>query len=191
MHHHGGVPRPGQVLIAEPTLSEPFDRAVIYVIEHDESGALGVVINEPSSLDVGDILPSWHSAVTGEPVVFAGGPVGADTALGLAVLAPDAPEEPAGFRVVDDRWGLVDLDADPLELGPHLAGLRIFAGYAGWSPGQLDGEIAEGSWAVVDLDNPLGEVFAGDGEEQWRRLLRAQPGTLAWWVNCPREPRWN
>ena len=191
MHHDGGVPRPGQLLLAAPTLPEPFDRAVIYVIEHDESGALGVVLNAPATLDVGEILPQWRSAVIGEPVVFAGGPVATDTALGLAVLTGTADAEPPGFRPVCDRWGLIDLDADPDALAPELGGVRIFAGYAGWSPGQLEGEIAEGSWAVIDLADPLNEVFAGDGSDQWARLLRAQPGTLSWWVGCPRDPRWN
>lgn len=195
MHQHGGMPRPGQVLLAAPTLPEPFDRAVIYMVEHDESGALGIVLNTPSTLDVAEILPQWRSSVTGEPVVYAGGPVAVDTALALGVLqrdtATDAAGELPGFRQVSGRWGLVDLDTDALQMGDALAGMRVFAGYAGWSPGQLDGEIAEGSWAVVDLDDPLAEVFAGDGEEQWQRILRRQPGTLAWWVLCPRDPRWN
>ncbi len=195
MHEHGGVPRPGQILLAAPTLPEPFDRAVIYVVEHDESGALGVVLNTPSTLDVAEILPQWRAVVTGEAVVHSGGPVAVDTALGLGVLGrgvdTDAAGDVPGFRQVVGRGGLVDLDADVTDLGVSLAGMRIFAGYAGWSPGQLDAEIAEGSWAVIDLDDPLAEVFAGDGEEQWMRLLRRQPGTLAWWVLCPRDPSLN
>ena len=195
MQQHGPVPRPGQLLLASPVLPEPFDRAVIYVIEHDESGALGVVLNTPSTLDVGEILPQWRPAVTGDPVVHSGGPVALDTALGLGVLAAEVTTDPAGdlpgFRQVEGRYGLVDLDADAQELGTQLAGLRIFAGYAGWSPGQLDDEIAEGSWAVVDVADPVSEVFAGDGEDQWARILRRQPGTLSWWVLCPRDPRMN
>ena len=194
MHQHGGVPRPGQLLLAAPTLPEPFDRAVIYVIEHDESGALGVVLNTPSTLDVGEIWPQWRPAVTGDPVVHSGGPVALDTALGLGALTAEADagaQEPPGFRRVAGRYGLIDLDTDAEAMGSQLSGLRIFAGYAGWSPGQLDGEIAEGSWAVVDALDPHGDIFAGDGEEQWARILRRQPGTLSWWVLCPRDPRWN
>ena len=195
MAHHGQVPRPGQLLLASPLLPEPFDRAVIYVIEHDESGALGVVLNTPSTLDVGEILPQWRPVVTGDPVVHSGGPVALDTALGLGVLAAavhtDAAGDVPGFRQVEGRYGLVDLDASVDDLAAQLTGLRIFAGYAGWSPGQLDTEIAEGSWAVVDVADPAGDVFAGDGEDQWVRILRRQPSTLAWWVLCPRDPSWN
>lgn len=191
----GGVPRAGQLLLASPILAEPFARAVIYVIEHDESGALGVVLNTPSTLDVSEILPQWRPAVTGDPVVYSGGPVALDTALGLGVLeaevSTDLSGDVPGFRQVEGRYGLVDLDADAQELGMQLASLRIFAGYAGWSPGQLDTEIAEGSWAVVEVGDPVSEVFAGDGEEQWARILRRQPGTLPWWVLCPRDPSWN
>jgi putative transcriptional regulator len=195
MAHHGHVPRPGQLLLASPLLPEPFDRAVIYVIEHDESGALGVVLNTPSTVDVGEIWPLWRPLVTGDPVVHSGGPVALDTALGLGVLATQVRTDEAGdvpgFRQVQGRYGLVDLDASAEELGAQLMGLRIFAGYAGWSPGQLDAELAEGSWAVVDIADPVGEVFAGDGEDQWVRILRRQPSTLAWWVLCPRDPSWN
>lgn len=191
----GVVPRPGQLLIAAPTLPEPFDRAVIYVVEHDESGALGVVLNTPSTLEVVDILPQWRGSITGEPVVHSGGPVAMDTALGLGVLATDVGTdtdgEIPGFRRVAGRYGLVDLDVDPDQMATELAGLRIFAGYAGWSPQQLDTEIAEGSWAVVDVGDPASDVFAGDGPEQWARILRRQPGTLSWWVLCPRDPSWN
>jgi putative transcriptional regulator len=192
MAHHGEVPRPGQLLIAAPTLPVPFFRAVIYVIEHDEAGALGVVLNDPATLDVGDVLPQWRSAVTGEPVVFAGGPVAQDSALALAAVDADEATQPPAFRRVSGPIGLIDLDADVHTVGDQVTRLRIFAGYAGWSPGQLDGEIADGSWAVIDPVEPTHEVFVGDeGSQQWRRLLRAQPGTLAWWANCPADPSWN
>lgn len=193
MHHHGEVPRPGQLLLAAPTLPEPFDRAVVFVIEHDESGALGVILNTPSTLEVADILPQWHALVAGDGVVHSGGPVALDTALGLGALQVGvfADTEPDGFRRVAGRVGLIDLDADADRVGEFLAGMRVFAGYAGWSPGQLDAEIAEGSWVVVDPVDPAGEVFAAGGEEQWLRIVKAQPGTVAWWALCPRNPSLN
>jgi putative transcriptional regulator len=183
------MPRPGQLLVAAPTLPEPFAHAVIVMLEHDESGSLGVVLNYPSTLDVGEILPDWRSRVLGEPVVFAGGPVATDSALALAAVPGD--DEPEGFRRVVGLLGLVDLDCDARDLDDHLIALRIFAGYAGWAPGQLAGELEEGSWAVADLVDPLREIFGNEPHDQWVDVLRRQSGTTRWWAHCPPDPRVN
>lgn len=189
MRHDGGVPRPGQLLVAAPTLPVPFAHAVIVILEHDESGSLGVVINHPSPLDVGEILPDWRSRVQGEPVVFAGGPVATDSALALAAVPGDG--EPDGFRRVVGLLGLVDLECAAQDFDDHLLAMRIFAGYAGWAPGQLADELEEGSWVVVDLVDPLREIFGNEPHDQWAEVLRRQPGTTSWWVNCPPDPRVN
>ena len=123
------MPRAGQLLIASPVLPAPFDRAVILLVEHDESGTLGVVLNHPASLDVGEVLPDWRAHVLGDPVVFDGGPVARDSALGLAAVTGEA--EPVGFRRVSGPLGLIDLDADADALAGHLVALRIFAGRGG------------------------------------------------------------
>ena len=73
---------------------------------------------------------------------------------------------------------LVDLDTPPVLVLPEIAGLRIYAGYAGWSPGQLEGEITTGSWFVVPSES--GDVFTGEPDELWRRVLRRQPEPLRW-----------
>jgi putative transcriptional regulator len=181
--------RAGQLIVAAPTLPEPFEHAVILVLEHDESGSLGVVLNHPSTLDVGKILPDWRSSVLGEPVIFAGGPVATDSALALAAVPGD--DEPEGFRRVVGLLGLVDLDTRAADLDDQVIALRIFAGYAGWSPGQLAGEIKEGSWAVADLIDPLREVFGHDPQDQWTQVLKRQPGTTSWWAHCPIDPSVN
>lgn len=182
-------PAAGRLLVAAPLLGEPFDHAVILILEHDESGTLGVVLNQPTNLDVGTVLPAWRTHLTGLPHLFQGGPVALDSALGLA--AADGIDEPPGFRRVSGPLGIIDLDTSPDDLAPRLHALRIFAGYAGWSPGQLDDELLEGSWAVVEVGDPVLDAFLSDPEDLWGAVLSRQDGTLAWWVNCPADPGMN
>lgn len=203
--HDGGVleaptigrpavpPEAGLLLVAAPTLEEPFDRAVILLLEHDESGTLGVVLNQPTTLDVGSVLPGWRDHLTGTTHLFQGGPVALDSALGLAALdsallqQEDAREvdEPEGFRRVVGALGIIDLDTPADELVPHLQALRIYAGYAGWSPGQLEDELERGSWAVVSPGDLVSDAFLADPEQLWGAVLRRAGGSLAWW---PRHP---
>jgi putative transcriptional regulator len=178
----------GQLLVATPVLGDPnFARTVVLVLDHDEDGALGVVLNRPTPVDVGDVLPTWHELTTGPPVVFHGGPVATDSALGLAAVPGDG--EPLGWRRVVGRLGLVDLDAPPELLAAELGAMRIFAGYAGWSPGQLESELAEGAWYVVDAE--AGDAFSGTPGELWRRVLRRQQGDLAMVSTYPEDPSLN
>lgn len=185
------APRAGRLLVATPALDDPnFARTVVLLLDHDESGSLGVVLNRPTGLDVGEVLPSWRSHVTGDPLVFAGGPVALDSALGLAAVpGPPDGEEPAGFRRVAGPLGLIDLDSPPEVLGPALSGLRIFAGYAGWAPGQLDAELAEVAWIVVESRPP--DPFDPGAELLWRTVLARQPGRLAWLARFPSDPALN
>jgi putative transcriptional regulator len=134
------------LLVATPLLSDPsFSRTVVYLLEHDGGGTVGVVVNRPSHTPVGQVLPDWHDAVTGPAVVFGGGPVQPDGALCLGQLAADGP----GVRRVVGRVGTVDLDAEVPVVAGLTSRLRIFAGHSGWAPGQLDDEIAAGGWWVV------------------------------------------
>lgn len=155
----------GRLLVATPALADPnFDRAVVLLLDHDEEGTLGVVLNRPTPVGVGDILESW-AGLAGEPgVVFQGGPVSLDSALGVAVIPGD--EGPLGWRRVYGAIGLVDLEAPPELLAAALGSLRIFAGYAGWGPGQLEDELTDGAWYVVesepgDVSSPEPEPVAG------------------------------
>jgi len=183
------VPAAGLLLVAAPTLEEPFEQAVILLLEHDESGTLGIVLNQPTSLDVGTVLPDWRDHLTGQPILFQGGPVALDSALGLAAAAE--PAEPEGFRRVSGPLGLIDLDTPVDEIAPHLQALRIYAGYAGWAPGQLQDEIDRGSWAVVAAGDPVSDAFLADPDSLWGAVLRRAGGTLAWWPSCPSDPAVN
>ena len=181
--------RAGMLLVATPALLDPnFADTVVLLLDVDEQGALGVVLNRPSAIPVDDVLDGWGEVAAEPEVLYQGGPVGLQGALAVALLArPD--DVPVGFRVVDGRLGLVDLDT-PLELvRGGLEGLRVFAGYAGWGADQLRGEIEEGSWYVVPGE--ARDVFRPDPSELWRDVLRRQPGELAWHSTRPFDPDLN
>src|SRR3954452_7718268 len=182
----------GRLLVATPALADPnFDRAVVLLLDHDEEGSLGVVLNRPTPVDVGDILEGWAD-LTGEPgVVFQGGPVSLDSALGVAVIPGGASGDraPLGWRRVHGAIGLVDLEAPPELLASALGSLRIFAGYAGWGPGQLEDELVEGAWYVVESEP--GDVSSPSPESLWREVLRRQRNELAMVATYPDDPSLN
>jgi len=184
--------RAGQLLVATPALVDPnFDHTVVLLLDFDEHGALGVVLNRPSPVPVAEILAEWSEVVHEPSVLFQGGPVGTDSALAVAALPPQDgdPLEPVGWRRMFDDTGIVDLDAPTELIGPAVAGMRIFAGYAGWGTEQLEGEIGEGSWYVVP--SIASDVFGGAPEGLWMRVLRRQPGELAWVSTRPADPTLN
>ncbi|MTE19247.1 YqgE/AlgH family protein [Streptomyces sp. TRM43335] len=178
----------GRLLVATPALTDPnFDRAVVLLLDHDEEGSLGIVLNRPTPVDVGDVLEPW-AALAGEPgVVFQGGPVSLDAALGVAVIP--GGEGPLGWRRVHGAIGLVDLEAPPELLAAELGSLRIFAGYSGWGPGQLEDELEEGAWYVVESEP--GDVSAPDPQRLWRAVLRRQRSELAMVATYPDDPSLN
>ncbi|MEU3143559.1 MULTISPECIES: YqgE/AlgH family protein [unclassified Streptomyces] len=184
----------GRLLVATPALADPnFDRAVVLLLDHDEEGSLGIVLNRPTPVDVGDILEGWAD-LAGEPgVVFQGGPVSLDSALGVAVVPGGAgagtTAAPLGWRQVHGAIGLVDLEAPPELLAAALGSLRIFAGYAGWGPGQLEDELVEGAWYVVESEP--GDVSSPVPERLWREVLRRQRGDLAMVATYPDDPSLN
>jgi len=182
-------PVAGMLLVATPALVDPnFADSVVLLLDVDDNGALGVVLNRPSGVPVDAVLDGWANVVAEPDVLFQGGPVGADGALAVALLR-DPEDVPVGFRSVDGRLGLVDLDAPVELLEGSLAGLRIFAGYAGWGAAQLDGEIEEGSWYVVPGET--WDAFRTDTTDLWREVLRRQPGELAWHSTRPADPELN
>ena len=182
-------PGPGTLLVASPELTDPnFSDAVILLLDADDDGALGVVVNRPSGVPVESVLPDWHDQVADPSVLFQGGPVSTEGALAVAWLRAQA-DEPVGYRAISEDLGLVDLDT-PVELiSGSLIALRIFAGYAGWSAGQLEGEIARGDWYVVGCQAT--DVFREDSSALWRDVLRRQPGELAWHSTRPVDPDLN
>jgi putative transcriptional regulator len=194
MDHMGSDPKAGRLLVATPLLGDPnFWRAVVLVVEHEVTeGTLGIVLNRPTKVPVGQVLEQWTDLATDPSVVFTGGPVSPTSALALALVP--GQDEPVGWRALDGapalaRLGLLDLDAPPRLLAPAIKSLRVFAGYAGWSPGQLDAEIDEGAWCVLPAQP--GDVFAAEPERLWREVLRRQEGDLAFLATYPDDPAMN
>lgn len=182
-------PAPGMLLVASPALMDPnFSDTVVLVLDADEDGALGLVLNRPTPVAVADVLEPWQDVVTEPEVLFRGGPVSPEGALAVGVLR-SAEDVPVGFREIVGRLGIVDLDT-PVELvDGTLEGLRVFAGYAGWGAGQLEDEISRGDWYVVPAEEV--DVFRHDLDDLWRDVLRRQPGQLAWHATRPADPELN
>lgn len=182
---------PGMLLLATRGLTDPnFAGTVVLLLDADEQGVLGVVLNRPSPVPVAEIgeVEAWHPQLASPSVLFRGGPVSVEGAIAVALLR-DADDEPVGFRSVLGRLGIVDLDTPVALLEDSLVGMRIFAGYAGWDPDQLQGEIARGDWYVAPGE--AGDVFREDASELWRDVMRRQPGQLAWHSTRPVDPDLN
>ncbi|MEV6010362.1 YqgE/AlgH family protein [Streptomyces sp. NPDC051976] len=184
----------GRLLVATPALADPnFDRAVVLLLDHDREGSLGVVLNRPTPVGVGDVLQPWAGLAGAPQVVFQGGPVSLDSALGLAVVPGEARDgedgDVLGWRRVHGAIGLVDLEAPPELLAAELGSLRIFAGYSGWGPGQLEKELVDGAWYVVDSEP--GDVSSPDPDRLWRSVLRRQRSELAMVATYPDDPSLN
>ena len=174
----------GRLLVAEPLLGDPnFERTVVLIVEHGPAGALGLVLNRPTDVLVVEALPEWAALSSEPPVLHVGGPV--EERSGWCLARAIDPEAVDGFVPVIDDLGLIDLSADPASLVGALSAARLYAGYSGWGPGQLDGELAEEAWYVVDAapDDP----FAPDGPTLWRRILQRQGGQLARLALVPRD----
>ena len=170
-----GFPLPttkGRLLVAAPPLGDPnFDRTVVYMLEHNESGALGVVINRVST-EVDDAFQNWLPMLAPPSSVFAGGPVQPEAFIALG-------------RTETGNVEPVELDRDPLLVDPPPQSVRIFHGYAGWGAQQLDGELEAGVWIVVAAD--IDDVFTATPDALWVDVLARHPGRVAWMASAPSD----
>ncbi len=180
----------GMLLVAAPTMLDPrFHRCVVLVLDHDRTGTLGVILDRPLDVPVRAVLPEWTGDVSAPDSLFGGGPVSPDSALAVGVLDASLPAVPLGWRLMHGRVGLVDLDTPAELLSDALLGMRVFAGYAGWSPGQLEAEVEEGGWLVVDaLDS---DILTPAPERLWADVLRRQEGNVGLLATCPADPAMN
>ena len=185
----------GRLLVATPVLGDPnFRRTVVLIVEHEpEQGTLGVVLNRPTKVPVGQVLEPWTDLATSPSVVFSGGPVAPNSALALALVP--GTDEPVGWHPLEGsapavaRLGLVDLDAPPGLLAAAIVSLRVYAGYAGWSAGQLQAEIEEGAWYVLPAEPS--DAFCAEPGQLWPAVLRRQGGELAYMATYPDDPGLN
>jgi putative transcriptional regulator len=183
----------GKLLVASPTLESPaFFRTVIAMLEHNDDGALGLVLNRPGDASLLEVVPPVAEIASAPAVLFSGGPVEPNVAIALGVVEASAATtdlRTEAWRPVVGPLVTVDLDYDPALLAASLSELRVFAGYAGWSSGQLEGEIEEGAWFVVE--RLPGDAFADFPDLLWSAVLRRQPWPLRAVADFPIDPTMN
>jgi putative transcriptional regulator len=169
----------GQLLIASPTLADPFARTVVLVVEHGDAGAMGVILNRPSEHRVTEVVPPLAALAHEDDLVYAGGPVGSNA---IVALGEFADRSDAASLIVGDL-GVVDPDAE----SPSLRRLRVYAGYAGWAPAQLESELEREGWIVEPAhpDDPF------RGEDLWEVALTRKGGSYALVARMPPDPSLN
>jgi putative transcriptional regulator len=177
----------GKLLLAAPALKDPnFDRTVVFIAEHSEDGAMGLVLNRPSEAPVVDAIPDLTWIADSDDLVYVGGPVAPN---GVIVLAEW--EDPSQAVVlVDDDLGFVPGDVEDTDaLAAAVRRARVYAGHAGWGPGQLEDELAEEAWIV---EAPLREeLFSEDPEGLWSAVLRRKGREFALLSTMPPDPSLN
>ncbi len=175
----------GKLLIASPALADPnFDRSVVLVTEHGEEGAMGIVLNQPSEAEVAAVVPELETIAEQEPI-FVGGPVQPEA---LVVLGEFSDPDKAAWIVVADV-GLVSAQAELDELPGAIRRGRVYAGFSGWGPGQLEEELSEEAWIV---ESPLpGELFPADPDSLWSDVLARMGGEYALVARMPADPSLN
>jgi putative transcriptional regulator len=160
----------GRLLVATPLIGDgTFDRSVVLLLAHAEEGAFGVILNRPTATPAHELLLSWGARAAAPGVVFLGGPVDVSSVVGLSAD------------------GAVDLNTDPDDLLDSPPEIRLYAGQAGWGPGQLEEEIGQGAWWVVDAFP--GDTLTHDPEHLWERVLRRQTGKVRFFANFPDDIR--
>jgi putative transcriptional regulator len=176
----------GQLLIAGPTLLDPnFVRAVVLIGEHNEDGALGVVLNRPSETTVGDAVPDLEDLTPGDDPVHVGGPVQPSAVLVLAEYEQPDPST----QLVTGTVGFVAVDDETDRVATRLGRARVFAGYAGWGPGQLEAELAGETWLVEPA--LVEDVFADEEADLWRVVLERKGGPYRLLARMPEDPSVN
>lgn len=177
----------GALLISEPFLNDPnFERTVILICEHNESGTFGFVLNKPTILKLSDIIEEEYRL---DSPVYIGGPVEQDTLHYIHILG----DKLEGSTSVTNNvyWG-GDFDQLKKEIDEGNVkdtDIRFFLGYSGWNPGQLQSEIDDKAWFITDAD--ISDFFEMDPENLWREILRKMGGEYKVISNYPTDPRLN
>ena len=177
----------GKLLIASPAIIDPnFRQVVVLLAEHTDEGAMGVVLNREGSATVGEAVPDLAYLADADDVVHVGGPVSANAVTVLADFA--APELAA--LLVDASVGFVSAEVDDEDvLAAAVRRSRVFAGHAGWGPGQLEAEMEEESWIVEPARGD--DVFTDDPDQLWSSVLRRKGGEFALIATMPADPSVN
>ncbi|MDX6699570.1 MAG: putative transcriptional regulator [Solirubrobacteraceae bacterium] len=169
----------GKLLIAAPSLEDFFHRTVVLVLEHTEEGAMGVVLNRPTETPVAEAVDRLSELAGPSDRLRLGGPISAESVVALGNF-----EDPAdAARLVVGEVGLIDPEAPD----PELRELRVYAGYAGWAPGQLEGELESEAWIVDDArpEDPFHD------DDLWPVALQRKGGAYALLATMPADPSLN
>ncbi len=176
----------GKLLIASPALLDPhFARSVVLIAEHTEEGAMGVVLNRPSDAEVAVAVGELDGIVAPGDLVYEGGPVQTSAVMVLA----EFNDPSLAAAVVLGDVGFLSSNGDPEEIADGLRRTRVFAGHSGWMAGQLDAELEEASWIVVEAH--IDDVFAPDPDELWGEALERKGGAFALLARMPEDPSVN
>ena len=174
----------GKLLVSSPALVDPnFRKTVVLIAHHDEDGAMGLVLSRPSDVLAVDAVPILDGLPGAETPVFVGGPVQPEAFMVLA----DFDDVDQAAAPIIGGLGFMPADAEPEDL--EIKRLRLFAGYSGWGEGQLEAELAEDSWIVVDAIPD--DAFADDPDELWRAVLHRKGGAFSLMENMPFDPGLN
>ncbi|MPZ51892.1 MAG: hypothetical protein GEU79_04025 [Acidimicrobiia bacterium] len=157
-------------------LDPNFARSVVLILAHDEEGTIGVILDRPTDDPVSAHLPTVAPVASFPEVVFSGGPVEPQVAVALG---------PVTLGTVGSIDDVETLDLDEMPVGP----VRVFAGYAGWSPGQLESELEGDGWVVAKGE--WDDIFTSDPDTLWSRVLKRQGGTIAMLATFPLDPEMN
>jgi putative transcriptional regulator len=172
----------GQLLVSSPLLNDPnFRRTVVLMTHHDDEGAMGLVLSRPSDVLVADAVPELAILPGTTERVYVGGPVQPEA----VVVLVEHEDEPDSAIVGNVAFMLAESDVDELD----AVRTRVFAGYSGWGPGQLESELDESAWIVVDAVPD--DAFAADPDELWRTVLHRKGGKFALIATMPYDPKLN
>jgi putative transcriptional regulator len=176
----------GQLLIAGPRLGDPnFWRTVVLVVEHNDEGALGLVLNRPSETTVGEAVPELEELIAPDADVLVGGPVQQSAVIVLADF-----EDPTDAALIAfDHVGILGVEDGQPRAAIRIRAARAFAGHAGWGPGQLDDELDRGDWILEPARHT--DAFAQKPSELWRAVLTRKGGSYALVARMPADPSLN
>jgi putative transcriptional regulator len=176
----------GQLLVASPTLVDPnFLRTVVLITEHNDDGAMGIVLNRPSTATVEEAAPELEAIVIPEDDVYIGGPV---QPTAIVVVADFERADDAGVPIFS-TVGFVAAGSEPSTVEATSIRARVFAGFAGWAPGQLEGEIERDDWFLEPAR--VADVFTPEPEDLWSEVLDRKGGEYALVARMPLDPSLN
>ena len=174
----------GKLLVSSPALHDPnFRKTVVLIAHHDDEGAMGLVLSRPSDVAAVDAVPALEGLPGATDPVFVGGPVQPDAFM---VLAEFNDVEDAAAPIME-QLGFMAAETEPEDLS--IRRMRLFAGYSGWGTGQLEAELDESSWIVVDALTD--DAFADDPDALWRAVLHRKGGPFELMVDMPFDPGLN